>query len=786
MLANYIKTSFRNLMRYKGYSAINVFGLTVGLASSIFIFLWVYDELSYDRYHRNIDRMYLVGTNWFYGDGQIETAFITPVKLGDAFEQIPEIKEAAHLTSNLELVFRYKDKTFEESGVFADPSLFKVFTFNILKGRTSDPLPDNSSIAISEKIALKYFGKTDVLGESFHVKNKYDLKITAVYEDMPAHSTLRFDFVIPFRIWRNEDPSRENWDGYEPLTLVTLREDTPAEAVTAKIKTIIKSNCSRCLTESFLFPYGSIRLYNDFENGKPTGNGRIASVIGLSLVAFLILAIACINFMNLATARAATRMREVGVRKVVGAQRSSLLKQFLAESIILSFVALVMALGLIALLLPLFNAAVDKPMQLDFANPVFVFSILLITLFCGFLAGSYPAFFLSSFNPAQVLKTSQTSSLTGSGLRKTLVIIQFTVSVILIVGSTVIYRQIHYILNKNLGFAKENVIVMQQKGGINAQQEAFKTELMRYPEIKNVGLGSNQPFHITNSTSDPVWPGKPETSTVPFRVIVCDHDYISALGMTLNAGRNFEGPGDSTSFMFNEKAIEAMGIPAEEAVGTPVDLPYWKGKGKIVGVVKNFNNGNLREEIHPLMFLYSPPYTGLVFVKVSTGDIPAVVQKLEQQFKKFNPDYAFEYSFLDQDFARQYANENTIGKLALSFTVIAVLISCLGLFGLASFTAERRMKELGIRKVFGATVANLVVMLGREFLRLVIISLMLGLPISFFLSREYLSGYAYHEPLNVGVFIITAIVIVVICMITVSWQSAKAALNNPITSLRNE
>ena len=787
MLSNYLKAAYRNLLRYKGYSAINIFGLTIGLATTIFIFLWVYDELNYDRYHKNIERMYLAGNNWIYGDGHVETAFITPVKLGDALDRIPEIENAAHLSFNQGLLFRYKDKTFEESGIFGDPSLFEIFTMKFIRGKSQNPLPDHSSIAISEKVAVKYFGRTDILGESFRVQNKYDLKVTAVYEDMPHHSTVRFDFVIPFQVWRNEDnASREDWDNNGTLTLVTLREDADAAAVSAKIKTIIKENCSFCLAEPFLFPYGKIRLYNDFENGEPTGSGAIAYVISISLVAVIILVIACINFMNLATARAATRMREIGVRKVVGAQRSSLLKQFLGESILLSFVALLIALGLIALSLPLFNVILDKSLQLDFANPVFVTGILLITLFCGFLAGSYPAFFLSSFNPAQVLKTLQTTSLSGSGLRKTLVIVQFTVSIVLIVGSIVIYRQVNYILSKDLGFEKENVIVIEQKRGIYEQQQAFKNELLSHTGIKSVSMASNHPFNVTNSISDPTWPGKPETSTVPLRVIFCDQDYIPTLGMTLSIGREFTGPEDSTNFIFNEKAIEAMGIPIEEAVGTPIELSRGALKGKIIGVVKNFNNGNLREEIHPLMFFYSPQNSGLVFVKVTMADIPAVVKKLEQEFKKFNPENVFEYSFLKQDFERQYDNENFIGQLALSFTVIAVLISCLGLFGMSAFTAERRMKELSIRKVFGATVADLVIMLGRDFLRLVVIALILGLPISFFIGREYLSGYAYHEPLNVGVFAITAVITLVICIVTVSWQSAKAALDNPITSLKNE
>lgn len=356
----------------------------------------------------------------------------------------------------------------------------------------------------------------------------------------------------------------------------------------------------------------------------------------------------------------------------------------------------------------------------------------------------------------------------------------------MIVGSIVIYRQIDYILNKNLGFEKENVIVMQQKQGIYAQQQTFKSELLGYPEIKSVSMASNHPFNVTNSIADPTWPGKPETSTVPLRVIFCDQDYIATLGMALIIGREFSGPEDSTNFILNEEAIEAMGIPVEEAVGTPIELSQGALKGKIIGVVKNFNNGNLREEIQPLMFFYAPQNTGLVFIKVTTADTRAVVKKLEQLFRKFNPENVFEYSFLDQDFERQYDNENFIGQLALSFTVIAVLISCLGLFGISAFTAERRMKELGIRKVFGATVEDLVVMLGRDFLRLIVIALILGLPISFFIGREYLSGYAYHEPLHAGIFVITAVVVLVICIVTVSWQSAKAALSNPIASLRNE
>ncbi|HEY9045025.1 MAG TPA: ABC transporter permease [Ohtaekwangia sp.] len=785
MIKNYLKTSFRNLLRYKSYSFINIVGLTTGLATSIFIFLWVIDELSYDNFHANGDRIYRVMSNFTYTDGKIETGWATPLKLSDVMQhEIPEIDQTLRLSWNSSMLFKYGEKSLNENGFYADSTIFSIFTFPIVRGNAGNPLPNEKSVAISEKLAHKFFGDEDPVGKVFRVNQLYDLEVSSVFADIPKNSTLSFDFVVHYDLWVKENTWASNWGSNGMQTYATLKPGANLEAANKKIFDIIKKNCKDCINNPFLYPYTELRLRDNFENGKIAG-GRIDYIYSLSIVGLIILVIACINFMNLATARSITRSREVGVRKVIGAQRTGLIAQFISESVLLSFLALLLALAVVQFLLPFFNSVTNKSIHIDFTNVLFTGGLIAITLFAGLLAGSYPAFFLSSFKPASVLKGNMQSSLTGGGLRKTLVVVQFVASIILIVGSIVVYNQIQYIQNKHLGFDKENVIVLNQHDGIYKNQKSFKNELLQMPSIKNVGIAGHSPFSVDNTTTDPVWPGKPQGAMISFKVISCDENFIPTLGINMASGRNFVdlNKQDTANYIINEKAMEVMGLNANNVIGT--DLEMWNGKGKIIGLVSDFNNGNLRESIMPLVFVYSPENTWRIFVKVA-GNVRDALAHIEKVQHKYDPDYPFEYSFLNEDFDREYRNEQVMGKLSLSFTVVAVLISCLGLFGLASFTAERRMKELGVRKVLGASVSNLIVMLCSDFAKLVTVALVIGFPVAWYLMDKYLEGYTFHTSISIWVFILPAIGILTLTIVTVGYQSARAALSNPVKALRSE
>jgi ABC-type antimicrobial peptide transport system permease subunit len=785
MLKNYLKTSLRNLLRHRTYTIINVLGLTVGLVTSIFILLWIVDELSFDRFHSHADRIFKVMVNNAYPDGKIETYPATPAKLKDVIvEEIPEVELAAQYSMETELLVKLGTNAYHESGIYADPALFKIFSFPIVSGNATQPLTDIKSIALSERLAKKLFKNEDAIGKSINLAGSHDLMVTSVFADLPPHSTLQFDFVAPFEIFTKENPWTQHWKSGGTQTTVLLKSSSTVDIANQKFGALIKNNCPDCTTTPFLFPYAKSRLYNEFENGKNAG-GRIQQIYLFGAVAILILAMACINFTNLSTARAASRSREVGIRKSIGAQKNSLVVQFICESILLSFLAMLFAIVIVQLLLPFFNEVTTKSIRLDVSNPVHIAGILGITLICGLLAGSYPAFVLSQFSPIKVLKGNTQLGQTGNALRKSLVIVQFTASIILVVGSIAVYKQIVFISEKNLGFDKDNIIVVDQNEGIVKSYLAIKNDLYQSGVVKSIAFGGNNIFTIPITTTDPVWANKPDNASILFKIFRCDAEFIPTMNIKIQSGRNFMDSQDASNYIINRKAAEVMGLAFENAVGS--ELEMWNGKGKIIGITDDFHNDNLKYGIEPMIFMYSENVGAHYFMKLN-GRLPFAesIKQIERIFKKHNPDYPFEYIFLDEVFKREYQAEAVIGKLSLSFTVVAVLISCLGLFGLASFTAERRTKELGIRKVMGASVGNLVVLLCSDFANLVLVGLFIGFPVSWYLIREYLSAYAFHAEINLGIYILTSMVMLFMVLFSVGYQSAKAALSNPVDSLRNE
>jgi putative ABC transport system permease protein len=783
MIKNYLKTSLRNLLRHKGYSFINALGLTVGIASSLFILLWITDELSFDRFHTKSNHIFSVYINNTYPDGRIETYPATTAKLKDVIEsEIPEVELAAQYSYETELLIKDGTLGFNETGIYADPALFNIFSFPIVMGSAAQPLTDIKSLAISQRLAEKLFQQENPIGKSLLVGQTHELIVTSVFADIPKNSSLLFDFVIPFELFVKENPWTQNWRSGGLRTVVLLK--TNSDEANLKLSGLIKKNCPDCTTSAFLFPYAKSRLYAEFENGINTG-GRIQQVFLFGAVAILILIMACINFMNLSTARSASRSREVGIRKSIGAQKSGLIVQFLTESVLLSFIALLFALVIVQLLLPFFNDVTGKSIQLDFANPILVSGALLIALICGLLAGSYPSFVLSRFNPTKVLKGDSRSSFTGSRLRKTLVVIQFATSVILVVGSIAVYKQITYISETNLGIDKDNILVLDQNEGLVKNYQAIKNDLLQLPHVKNIAFGGNNIFTIPITTTDPVWTGKPDNSSISFKIYRCDAAFIPTMNIKLQMGRNFIDGQDASNYIINRKAAEVMGLSLENAVNS--ELEMWNGKGRIVGVTDDFHNDNLRFGIEPMIFMYSENEGSHYFIKLS-GQAPMAEQmgQIESIFAKHNPDYPFEYTFLDDVFNREYQTERVIGKLSLAFTFIAVLISCLGLFGLASFTAERRTKEIGVRKVMGASVINLTLMLCGDFTFLVGMGLCIGYPIAWYLTNQYMTGYSYHAEIHLTLYLLTGLFMLLVTILSVGFQSIRAATSNPVDSLRSE
>lgn len=782
MLKNYFKTALRNFQRHVGYTAINIAGLTCGLTATIFILLWVSDELKYDSFHKNNDTLYKVWHNSIYTDGSIKTFPSTPALLVPAAkEQIPEAEYATRMDWGSELLFVTDGISMMQKGVWADPDLFKMFTFPIKLGNADNPLPDNNSVAISEKMAEIYFGNEDPIGKSFRVSEDWDVKVTSVFKNIPSNSSIQFDFVLPFETYAKGRPwMLATWETSSNQSFLKLKVGASAEAVNKKLLSMVQTNCPPCLVNPFLQPFKDFHLYSNFTSGKQDG-GRIEYVRAFSLVGLFVLLMACINFMNLATARSATRSREVGVRKVVGARRRTIATQFLAESLLISILSMVIALAIVQLTIPLFNSLTHKTVALE-PDPFMTIMLVVIVLFTGILAGSYPALYLSSFKPISIL-SGKTSPSGEPFVRKGLVVFQFSLSVILIAGSIVIYNQLQYIRTKNLGLNRENVLTMQIRGGIAKSLEAFKAEAMRCEGISGISAAADVPFDVQNTTSDPVWPGMQKDEVIPFKVTMSDANLIPLLGMKLIEGRNFmESEADTSNYIINEAAVKAMNL--SDPIGTPLEM--WFGKGQIIGVVKDFHNQNFRSTIDPLVMTYSPSNAWQLYIKLDGSNLERTLQQLEQVYKKFDNVYPFTYSFLDQQFNNQYQTEITTGKLATCFTVIAIFISCLGLFGLASFTAERRTKELGIRKILGATVSNLVTLLCSEFTKLVFFALVVACPIAYFATDMFLSQYAFRTELSPWIFVITSLGIVILALLTVIFQSIKAAISNPVKSLRTE
>jgi putative ABC transport system permease protein len=789
MFINYLKITFRNIKRHKAFSFINITGLGIGLAISIFIVLWVQNELSYDRFHKNYKNIYRIVEHWMISDGSVNPVASTPYPLGPALrDNYPEVEESLHFIIKDGTLVGYKDKRFYENKfAFADANFFSLFSFPLLKGSPENVIKDLNALVISQSMAKKYFGNENPMGKSLTINARHDFIIRGIMMDMPRNSHIQADFICNFE-FLIANQSSKRWVDHMYYTYVRLRPDTDFETFGAKIKSYINDNDRDTTTiQISLQPLKDIHLHSNFNyDTGGTSQGKALYVYIFSIVAVMVLLIACINFMNLATAKAANRAKEIGVRKVSGASKSQLIKQFLGESIFMSILALVFALICVAVLLPEFNSLTGKNFNSrSIFNGSMLFYFFALTVTTGLLAGSYPALYLSSFNPSYILKGRLRSIAKSRYFRRTLVVLQFSLSIILLMGTFVIRDQLAYMQDKNLGIKKDNIIYMKIRGELRNKLDAFKAELIRYPEIKSVTTSSGLPTNITWATTGVDWEGRTPENRIHWSVMSVDFDYIDTFGLEILEGRNFSkemSTDTKTAYIINETGADVLGY--ENAIGEKFSL--WEMEGTIIGIARDFHINSLHEQIEPLIIIVHPSWNSFIFAKISSNNIKNVMAKIEEVHQRMNPDYPFQFQYLEAEYEDIYLSEERTGKLFQYFSFVAIFISCLGLFGLSSFIAEQRTKEIGIRKVFGANVPVILLQLLRDFIKWVFIANIIAWPIGYYAMKQWLKSFAYRTDFDWRIFFLSGVITLLIAVTTVGYKSLKSATANPIDSLRNE
>ncbi len=803
MLKNYLKVTLRNLRKNKVYSFINISGLAIGIACCILILLYVQNELSFDRYHRNSAQIYRVITQGKLADKEFRIAVSPPPMARALANEYPEVVQAVRLfKSHREVLVRYQQGMFNEERFFyADPAVFDVFTIALVQGDSKTALSQPNSLVISQSMAKKYFGEEDPIGKTISLDDSIDFKITAVAENVPSNSHFHFDFLASFAaLDLSQDPS---WFNSCLYTYIVLPKNYPLHQLEAKFSELIRKYVGPQVQAGmgisidnffklgnkfgfFLQPLQAIHLHSnlDFEL-EPTSDVRYVYIF--SAIAIFILLVACINFMNLSTARSSTRAKEVGVRKVLGSRRSQLIRQFLTESILLSSIALLFALALVELILPFFNNLTGKRLTIGFSHWPILPAIIGMIMVVGILAGSYPSFFLSSFQPVTVMKGQPRAGLKSGRLRSVLVVSQFSISIILLVGTFIIYNQLEYIRNKKLGFDKEHIVVIERAGAVEKSRQAFKHALLQNHQVLNVTVSNYLPgrgFNMTGFKGE----GASSDELEVINLWQGDHDFARALQLEMTAGRFFsaEDSADS-SIVINESAAKMFGF--EEPVGKHL-MTTVKGEVEayeVIGVVKDFHYESLHQKIRPMAIaLLSEGRGNYISVRIGSENISKTLTFLEKTWQSFAPGQPFEYSFLDDDFDRLYRAEQRAGQIFTAFSVLAGFIACLGLFGLASFTAEQRTKEIGVRKVLGASLSSIITLLSKEFLKWVLIANIIAWPVSYYAMNRWLQNFAYRISIGPWVFLLAAFIALGIALLTVSFQSVRAALASPVDSLRYE
>lgn len=788
MYKNYLTTAWRNLKRNKIFSFINILGLSLGITCSLFIYLWVQDERSYDGFHAHGDQLYQVIVNTRDKDGSISNSMdATPGLLAEELKkQIPEIEHTAMVVWENEQLFTANQKIGKEKGRYASPDFFEMFSFPLLQGNAKTALASPDNIVISEKLARNYFGTQNPLGKTVRIDNKRDYIVSGIVANTPENSSIRFDFMLPIQhCFEDNQWMVSGWGHYGPPTYVMLRPDATAEIINAKIKNFLTRQ-DKSVDDKLLMlqPYKNMYLYSRFTKGIADG-GKIEYVRLFSIVAIFILLIACINFMNLATARSVKRAKEVGIRKVVGAVKGLLFRQFLLEAVFTTLLSVLVAVALLFLLRPLFNSLTEKHLLIHLNNPSLIIALVCLTLVTGFIAGSYPALFLSSLNPIRVLKGSLTFRDGDVVLRKGLVVFQFTLSIILIVCTGIVYKQMNYVQTKNLGLDRSNVIYIPLSGDLAKNYDGFKNEIIQSGRIQDITQCSSIPTNVGWWSDNISWTGKNPADKIALMEIDVSYHFIKTMKMKLIDGRDFSPTfgTDTANFLVNEEAAKVMKM--KHPVGQL--FSHQQTTGKIIGLVENFHASSLHDPIAPMFISLQPkPSSGLVIVRTAPGATKMVLADLESAWKKFNPKYPFDYLFADDSFKLQYHSEMMIGQLANVFAFLAIFISCMGLFGLSMFVAEQRTREIGIRKVLGANVINMIAMISKDFLVLVIVSALIAFPVAWWAMNKWLENFAYKTNITWWLFAGAGILAVIIAFITISFQAIKAAIANPVKSLRIE
>lgn len=807
MLKSYFKIALRNLVRFKAYSTINITGLAVGMACCILILLYVFDELSYDHFHENSERIYRIGIDGALGGETNFRAAVSPAPMRNTLlQEYPEVEAATRFKSFGFPVMRYGDKVFSEEKFFwVDSTFFDVFTVEFVKGNPKTALTQPESVVLTEKTAKKYFGDEDPVGKLINSDNRRDYKITGVVKEFPENSHLHFDFLASISSYTFID--QQSWLDNDYHTYILLREGFPSEQFEAKLPGVVEKYVfplierflkvsmedlkkSGARYEYILQPLTDIHLYSNLDR-ELEPNGDIAYVYIFSLIALGILLIACINFTNLATARSSNRLKEIGVRKTLGSSRKQLIKQFLTESVLMTFIAVIISLIIIEVTLPFFGELVNKRLTFGlftnaFSIPLLIFFILLV----GTFAGAYPALYLSSFNPVKVLKKATGHSGKSSWLRNGLVVVQFAVSITLFIGTIIVYNQLNYISNKKLGFNEEQVVVVKKTDDIGRYMESFRNDLKSVPGVINASnshrifgedLG-NTPYRRYGTSDNHL-----------MNILFADYNFASVYSIEIFQGRYYSEyyGSDTTAVVMNETAAKELGI-SDDPIGKQIEHPHGDGETPdvftVIGVMKDFHFQSLHRRIEPIIIrLFTPDGFGRnVSVKVNPDNISKKLEEIEEVWHKYAGNQAFEYTFFDDEFAEVYEVEKRTGIIVSVFSVLAILIACLGLFGLAAFTTEQRTKEVGIRKILGASVPGIVFLLLKDFAKWVLISNIIAWPIAYFALNKWLEDFAYRIDIGIWTFMAASLVAISIAVVTVSYQSIKAAVANPVKSLRYE
>lgn len=788
MLRNYFKIALRSLAKNQFYAFINIGGLAIGIASSILILLWVADEYSFDKFHTHYNRIYKLyqSQQWAQGIGT-GNAMPYPLKevIGTKSSQIESVVMTNWGEGNM---LQVGEKRMNKLGLCASEDFFKVFSFTMIQGDPATALNEINSIVVTQSTAKALFGDQDPINQLVKIDNDREMKVTGVIEDVRSKRTsFLFDYVMPFSYYEATQPwvqnSKNVWDNNSFQMYVLLHEGATEAEVNSQIGSILRDNNPKAPTARlFLHPMNKWRLYSNFENGVNSG-GQIEYVQLFTAIAIFVIIIACINFMNLATARSEGRAREVGIRKSIGSRKSELIRQFIGESVFVTAIAFLVAVVIVEIALPGYNQLVNKTISINYSNPTLWVAAISMVLILGTIAGSYPAFYLSSFQPVKVLKGKINAGKGGSTPRKVLVTLQFGFSIFLIIGTLVIYQQIMYVKNRDMGYDRENLIQMWTNSEIEEHFPTIRESLLQTGVVKSV-TKSNSPITSIFSNNEVKWAGMPE-GRVSFSTIATEYDYLETMGITPIEGRDFsrDFKSDSAAVIINQAAVDLMAL--EDPLGSK--LMFNDSELEIIGVVPNIVMASPYQAVEPMSIIFAPYWSSTITVRLNkTEDLTAAIANVEQVFKKLNPNYPFEYRFVDADFEKKFSDINLISRLATLFASLAIVITCLGLFGLAAYTAEQRTKEVGIRKVMGASVSSLVVLISKDFSRLVIFSFVISAPISWWFLNNFLQRYTYRIDISWWVLVSVGVFALVLALLIVSTQALKAAVANPTQSLRSE